>query len=173
MEKIETEGLVVANPYNDKHIEATKEFEKKLPTNLPIKTSQMLNKIKEQITEQEYKNRYLTEEVITENIFYGENGEWKSSCYMEWDKNRGTTELTIITPPCYQKLGYASKLLTQLEQELFQNSGIERLEMTIAKDNIASIRLAAKQGFYLSEANEVYQTWIKENPYVKEGSRIK
>lgn len=173
MEEIRNEGIIIADPYNEKHIEQIKEFEQKLATNLPVKTSKILESIKTHMTEQEYKMKNMMSNVIAENAFYQEDGELKSSCYLEWNKNLKTVELTIMTPPCYKNKGYASKLLMCLEEKLFQNDDVERLEMTISKNNAASLHLAKKQGFHFDEDYEVYLTFVKENPYLKERDRSK
>jgi len=173
MEK-EVKGQVVfINPYDLEHMRLLCEFENEIESNLPIKTSQILKQIVNSKSEKEYLiDRSLSNE-ISENAFYFIDGVFKSSCYIEGDKEQGKVELTLFTPTKFQHQGYASVLLSLVEEKLFKEADIDTIEMVIEKNNKASRNLARKRNFELYDDFGVYQIFVKNNTYKLEGEHYK
>lgn len=139
--------ILIANPYNDRHIALIKAFEEKLENHLPVQTSDILLKIREQQTEEEYFQTLAKSNVVEENIYLVEDGELKSSCYIEGNKQEKRCTFSYTTPSVYQNKGYGGQMLEKAYEYATTLLEMDTVELDVAKQNKASRRLARKAGF--------------------------
>lgn len=79
---------------------------------------------------------------------------------------KGILSLSYATLPEYRRMGYASHILKEVMDVLFQNLGVQEIHLTVLPDNVASVSLAHKLVFVKEKEDEF--TYIFLNPLMHE-----
>lgn len=158
--------LLIANPYNDIHLELIKEFEASLDNHLPYQTSDILMDIRKKQSEEDYIKAKQNSRQIEENVYLIQDGKLKSSCYIEGNRDTKKCTFSYITPKQYQQEGYGKQMLEMAFEYVSIFLGIDTVELEIAKRNKPSIRLAKRAGFTKTGEfgmSDIYSKTILEN----------
>ena len=103
--------------------------------------------------------RYVTS---TKNVFYYKvfnNEQLIGTLHIE--KQENVLNLAILVFPEFQNAGYGTKIIKDVQNDIFKFN-FEKIEISIDKENFASIKLFEKTGFkLLSEEGELLNYFYK------------
>ena len=101
-------------------------------------------------------NNYFQYVTHTENVYFYkvyENEKLIGTIHLE--KNENLLYMDILIFPEFQRMGFATNVIKDIQNDIF-GLNCERIEISIDKSNIASIKLFENAGFtFLSKEDEL------------------
>ncbi len=107
--------------------------------------------------QEEFGSGYYFAKIDGKIVFYLEIGQ---------ASKEGIRSLSYATLSEYRKRGYASRILGEVMNVLFQNLEVQEIHLTVSPSNVASTLLVHKLGFMRHEENEF--TYLLRNPFMDE-----
>ena len=116
------ENILIANPYNEEHIRLFQQYEQR--NNLSPTTSSYLIKIKNTMSEQEYKQLEQERPEVAKTIFMVQNGKILTTIHLIGEKDRKSCRATTDNMSTAK---VEEKMLEELENYVFTTLGMEEL----------------------------------------------
>ena len=116
------EQIIIANPYNENHIKLFQEYEQE--NNITNQTSEYLLKIKNMMSESDYRQLEHEKPEIVQILFLLQNNKIVSAVHLIGEKDRKVCRMAIdnTTLPKYQE-----RLLEEAENYAYTTLGMEEI----------------------------------------------
>ena len=154
------ERLFLLDPYNDKHINMIKEFEKE--NDLSSKISENIGQIRSSISKETYLTKKKETNEISENLFLEKGLKITDCCYIQGEKDIKTCRITFY--PLKNKV-LKRKLVTYVSNYALNTLGMEEVFLNISSSDKAMINYLDSLGYEnLGEENNkiIYLTEREE-----------
>ncbi len=169
---MEQENLLIADPYNEQHLDMIVDFEKRLNNGLPMQVSDILYRTTSRISKEQYLEKQKNSDRFEENLYLNINNSLVSSCYVEGSRSSKSCEFMMCTPWQDKDKGYEKELLPLACDYVVDKFGVDVIKMVVPiKDEQLNNNLL-QLGFVISEVTANHQMVYIKNTKTDKKSKV-
>ena len=159
------EKLFLLDPYNDKHVNMIKEFEKE---NNMYKISEVIGKLHSSISKDEFIQKQKNSNEINENLFIEKSSKIIDCCLIQGEKDIKTCRISLY--PLKNKIS-KRKIVSYVSNYAINTLGMEEVFINVSSDDKSMINYLDSLGYEnLGEENNKV-LYLKEKEEKKEEQR--
>lgn len=122
------ERLFLLDPYNDKHLEMIKSFEK--DNNIDTKISETISKLRSSINKEDYQKNTKEQNEISQYLFIEKNMKITDLCNIQGEKDIKTCRITLADIKSKKR-----KIVSLASNYAIERLGMEEVFINIPTDN--------------------------------------